>query len=58
MSSAMDLTKGLLIGAVAGVSIGLLAGSDKHKRQRLMRAAKKTVDAMEDTMKDAVDFVK
>lgn len=52
----MDLAKGLIIGALAGVAIGLIAGVDKGKRDRLMRTAKKTFDAMEDTVKDAVDL--
>lgn len=53
---SVDLTKGLIIGAVAGVAVGLMAGVDKSKRDRLMQAARKTVTAMEDTVKDAVDF--
>ena len=53
---SMDMTKGLLIGALAGVAIGLAAGIDKSKRERLMRAAKRTVTDMEDTVKDAMDF--
>lgn len=53
---SMDLTKGLVIGAVAGIAVGLMAGVDKSKRDRFMQAAKKTVNAMEETVKDAVDF--
>lgn len=52
----MDMTKGLIIGALAGVVIGLVAGVDKSKRNRLMRTAKSTFEAMEDTVKDAVDL--
>lgn len=55
MSNGMDITKGLLIGALAGLSIGLLAGNDRN-RNKIMCAAKKTVSAVEDTVKDAVDF--
>ncbi len=52
----MNLTKGIIIGAIAGVAVGLMAGVDKSKRDRLMCAAKRTMSAMEDTVKDAVDF--
>ncbi len=52
----MDMTKGIIIGALAGVVIGLVAGVDKSKRNRLMRTAKSTFEAMEDTVKDAVDL--
>lgn len=52
----MDMTKGIIIGALIGVSVGLLAGVDKSKKDSLMRSAKRTVTAMKDTFEDAVDF--
>ncbi len=52
-----DMTLGAAVGMIAGLSVGMVVASDKKKKHKIMRAAKKTVDAMEDTVKSAVDFM-
>ena len=58
MSKMMDLSKGMVLGAVAGLSVGFLVASDKRRQKRIVKAAKRTVEAMEDTVKNAVDMTK
>lgn len=52
-----DMTLGAAVGMIAGLSVGMVVASDKKKKNKIMRAAKKTVDAVEDTVKSAVDFI-
>ncbi|MCI8590649.1 MAG: hypothetical protein HFE77_08090 [Clostridiales bacterium] len=58
MSKMMDLSKGMLLGAAAGLSVGFLVASDKRKKKRIVKAAKRTMEAVEDTVKNAVDMTK
>ena len=55
--SISDISMGAAMGMVAGLAVGMMVASDKKKKHKIMRAAKKTVDAMEDTVKSAVNMM-
>ena len=54
--NAMDLSKGAALGLIAGLAVGMIVAADKKTKRKVVRAAKKSVDAMEDAVKTAVNM--
>ena len=54
--SYADMIKGMVVGAAAASAVCLYATADKRQKNKMIKCAKKTVKAMEDTVRDIVDM--